>query len=92
MDRMLLRELLEGLEYEVISGTDDAEVTGICDDSRFAAKGNVFICIEGTVTDGHLYAADAVEKGCNSLIIQKKLPKNVPSFVNIIKTKDTRKA
>ncbi|MGI6562525.1 MAG: UDP-N-acetylmuramoyl-L-alanyl-D-glutamate--2,6-diaminopimelate ligase [Clostridia bacterium] len=89
---MLLRELLEGLEYEVISGTDDAEVTGICDDSRFAAKGNVFICIEGTVTDGHLYAADAVEKGCNSLIIQKKLPKNVPSFVNIIKTKDTRKA
>ncbi|HBN86059.1 MAG TPA: UDP-N-acetylmuramoyl-L-alanyl-D-glutamate--2,6-diaminopimelate ligase [Clostridiales bacterium] len=89
---MLLSKLMAGLEYEVVSGAKDREVTGVCDDSRFVTKDNVFVCIDGTVTDGHQYAADAIEKGCNSLIVQKSLHLSVPSTVTVIKTSDTRKA
>lgn len=89
---MLLKNLLTGLEYKIVAGTDCVEVSGICDDSRFATKDNVFVCIDGTVTDGHQYAMDAIEKGCNSLIVQKELPKEIPSYINIIKTSDTRVA
>lgn len=89
---MLLKLLLSGLEYEVLSGTEEIDVSGVCDDSRFAVKDNVFVCIDGTVSDGHQYAADAISKGCNSLIVQKDLQGTVPRGITVIKTPDTRKA
>ena len=50
---MKLNKLLERLEYDVVQGTDEAEVTTLVNDSRKVEDGSVFVCISGAVSDGH---------------------------------------
>ena len=51
---MKLTQLLERLEYEVVQGDDQIEVTELINDSRKVTEGSVFVCISGAVSDGHL--------------------------------------
>ena len=55
---MKLNKLLERLEYDVVQGNDETEVTTLVNDSRKVEKGSVFVCISGAVSDGHKFAAD----------------------------------
>ena len=87
---MKLTKLLERLEYEVLQGTDQVEITSLVYDSRKVEKGSVFVCIVGMVSDGHDFASDVVAKGANTLIVEK--PVDVPAHVNVILVTDTRRA
>lgn len=87
---MKLRELLNPIEYTVLQGTDDIEVSDVIYDSRKVIEGCSFVCIKGYSTDGHKYAADAVEKGATSLIVTDDV--DVPSDATVIKVKDARVA
>ena len=69
------------------SGIEDFEITGIAYDSRNVLPGNVFVCIKGFETDGHKYAASAVENGASLIIAENKIDVNVP----VIYVKDSRK-
>ena len=60
---MKLNKLLERLEYDVVQGTDEAEVTTLVNDSRKVDAGSVFVCISGAVSDGHKFAAGVGGKG-----------------------------
>lgn len=40
-------------------------------DSREVKPGDLFICLKGESTDGHLFAADAVRNGATALLCQK---------------------
>lgn len=60
---MRLTQMLERLQYEVIQGSDEIEVTELINDSRKVTKGSVFVCISGAVSDGHAYAGDVTAKG-----------------------------
>ena len=51
---MKLTQLLERLEYEVVQGDDQIEVTELINDSRKVTEGSVFVCISGAVSDGHV--------------------------------------
>ena len=42
---MKLTYLLEKLEYEVIQGNDQIEITELVNDSRKVVEGSVFVCI-----------------------------------------------
>ena len=55
---MILKQLLERLEYEVVQGSDKIEITTLINDSRKVEEGSVFVCISGAVSDGHQYVAD----------------------------------
>ena len=48
---MRLDKLLERLEYEVVQGSDQTEVTTLVNDSRKVEKGSVFVCISCAVSD-----------------------------------------
>lgn len=62
-------------------GASDAEVTGIAYRSDKVQPGDVFFCIPGTATDGHLYAPDAVARGAAALVVTHPLPElDVPQF------------
>ena len=52
---MILKQLLERLEYEVVQGSDKIEITTLINDSRKVEEGSVFVCISGAVSDGHQY-------------------------------------
>ena len=82
--------MLERLQYEVIQGSDEIEVTELINDSRKVTKGSVFVCISGAVSDGHAYAGDVTAKGAAALVVEKEV--EVPEDVTVIRVKDTRYA
>ncbi len=65
---------------------NDIEITGISCDSRKVQEGSIFVCIEGTVSDGHDFAKSAYDNGASIIITQKDL-----SLDNQIVVDDTRK-
>ena len=87
---MKLDKLLERLEYEVVQGSDRAEVTTLVNDSRKVENGSVFVCISGAVSDGHKLAADVAAMGAAAVVVEKDV--EVPEAVTVIKVADTRYA
>ena len=51
---MKLTQLLERLEYEVVQGDDQIEVTELINDSRKVSEGSVFVSAEQCLTDIHI--------------------------------------
>ncbi|MGI6220353.1 MAG: UDP-N-acetylmuramoyl-L-alanyl-D-glutamate--2,6-diaminopimelate ligase [Coriobacteriales bacterium] len=73
-------EMLAGMQFEAV-GAHDVEATGLAYRSDRVEPGGVFFCIPGLKRDGHDFAADAVSRGCAALVVQRKLPLDVPQFV-----------
>ncbi len=84
---MIIRDLYEILEEELAekqlsdsANTSKAEctnnceskITGICFDSRYVEKDNVFVAVSGLKTDGHIYIPSAVEKGALAIVCESK--------------------
>jgi UDP-N-acetylmuramoyl-L-alanyl-D-glutamate--2,6-diaminopimelate ligase len=68
-----LHELLGGVGVQAWVGDRGVDVNAITHDSRRAARGSCFACIPGAVTDGHLYAGDAVDAGAVALLVEREL-------------------
>lgn len=92
-----LSKLLEKLEYELLSGTEEICVEAVVYDSRKVTKDSLFICIPGANADGHDFADEVVEKGARVLVVERDIalsPKKDSSQkdVTVIKVKDARYA
>ncbi len=87
---MRLNQLLERLEYEVVQGSDEIEITTLINDSRKVKEGSVFVCISGAVSDGHQYVEDVSAKGAAAVIVEKEV--EAPEGMTVIRVKDTRYA
>ncbi|MBQ4176985.1 MAG: UDP-N-acetylmuramoyl-L-alanyl-D-glutamate--2,6-diaminopimelate ligase [Lachnospiraceae bacterium] len=85
---MRLAQLLENIEYEVLCGSTDTEITEIVNDSRKVKKGCVFPCIRGASFDGHKFAGEVAAKGAAAIVAEEKV--EVPEGVTVILVKDTR--
>lgn len=83
-----LTSLLERLDYEIVQGSTEIEITDLVYDSRKITKGCLFVCIKGTVVDGHTFVAEAAKKGAAAVLVQDE----VEAFegLTVIRTKDTR--
>ena len=86
---MKLRDLLNTIEYTLVQGSLDTEVTTVCNDSRKVGEGALFFCITGAVFDGHKYAKDVIEKQAAVLITEKEVDTAGNTEVTIIKVKST---
>lgn len=89
---MRISELLDILEEKSVDRYRELEVTGLAYDSRLVEPGQSFFCIKGLVTDGHLYAAQAAERGAAILFIERELDEEVGEEVVLVKVPDTRRA
>ena len=85
---MRLAQLLENIEYEVLCGSTDTEITEIVNDSRKVKKGCVFPCIRGASFDGHKFAGEVAAKGAAAIVAEERV--EVPEGVTVILVKDTR--
>jgi len=56
------------------------EVTDLAYDTRTVLPGALFFCIPGSNVDGHDLAAEAVEKGAAALVVERRLPLDVPQL------------
>ena len=88
---MKLTSLIQELQYEVVQGNVDCNITTLEFDSRKVKEGSVFVCIKGVMSDGHSYAQKAVELGASTLIVEDDITVN-SSLVTILKVDNTRKA
>lgn len=87
---MYLDSMLENLEYTCLQGDAHTLVTDLVYDSRKVDKGSVFVCIMGTVTDGHDYIPEVIGKGAAAIIIEKDI--ELPKDVIVIRVDNARKA
>ncbi len=88
---MLLSCLLEKTEYKLIQGSVETEVTSVIYDTRKEiVPGACFVCISGTVFDGHNYAKEAAQKGAAVIVAERYV--ELPQEVTLIVTTDNRKA
>ena len=64
-------------DIEVIESVGDpssVEVSGIAHDSRRVVPGDLFCCVPGGVSDGHVHAAEAVDRGAIGLLCEHFIP------------------
>ena len=87
---MKLTKLLERLDYKVVAGSDNIEITELVNDSRKVVPGSVFVCISGAVSDGHQCVKDVAERGAAAVIVEKDV--EVPEGLTVIKVENTRYA
>ena len=87
---MILKELLENVDYEIIQGNNDEVIEGVNYDSRKILNNELFVCIKGFNSDGHKYVDSAIEKGAIAIVCEDDV--QCKSGITIVKVKDSRKA
>lgn len=86
---MQLSELLSGINYIDVKGNTDLNISSLSCDSRRVKKDGLFFCLEGTQTDGHIFAHKAVADGAVALVCGRDVNLADDSVCRII-VSDTR--
>lgn len=87
--------MLQKCSCKILQGSFDCPVSSVEYHSGNVRPGSVFVCIEGTETDGHCYAEEAVKNGASAIVC--RFPKRIGRYsgeipVTIVQTDDCRKA
>ncbi|HCE48023.1 MAG TPA: UDP-N-acetylmuramoyl-L-alanyl-D-glutamate--2,6-diaminopimelate ligase [Prevotellaceae bacterium] len=88
---MVLTDVFKNVNVLEYIGATDIQVTGINIDSRLVKKGDLFVAVCGTQTDGHQYIPMAIKQGAVAIACQK-IPEDRPADVTFIKLADTEDA
>lgn len=67
---MSLSELLERASLNVLERDGDAEIGGICDDSRQVQPGDLYFCMPGSRADGHRFLPQARAAGAAAALVR----------------------
>ena len=85
-----LRKLVENVDYELIKGSLDVDISDIKDNSNKVEKDDLYIAKVGFTADSHKYIPDAIKKGAKVIIIEKDVEIN--EDVTVLKVKSSRQA
>ncbi len=89
MRQAKLLDLIRNLPASSVGDIPDTTVNGIVLDSRQVKPGDVFVALEGVITDGHQHISSAVDRGAAAVVgTQTITDLNVP----YVKVKDGRQA
>ena len=72
-----------------VTGTQEADVNSVADDSRKVKKGALFVAVSGDTHDGHDFIADALSQGAEGVIGEKTMDLGGKTYIRV---KDSRKA
>ncbi|PKM77700.1 MAG: UDP-N-acetylmuramoyl-L-alanyl-D-glutamate--2,6-diaminopimelate ligase [Firmicutes bacterium HGW-Firmicutes-15] len=70
---MQLKEVMQGIDYRLLSGQLNQDISGISYDSRKVKEGDLFICIAGLKVDGHDFVEQAIHRGAKALLVEKEV-------------------
>ena len=87
---MKIKELINEMEYEILAGSEETEITTLVYDSRKVEKGSVFVCISGSVRDAHEFIPDVAAKGAAAIVVEKDV--TPIDGITYIKVEDSRLA
>ena len=77
---MKLTELARSIPAGASVSAED-EVTGLVCDSRKVKKGDLYFCLPGLRVDGHNFAKAAADAGAAALVVERKLPVDLPQVL-----------
>lgn len=83
----LLKDILYKTPILDSIGSTNLAVTNIVFDSRKVVKESLFVAIPGTVADGHLFIAQAIENGARSVVCEQ-LPEVLNEKTTYIQVRD----
>ena len=66
-----IKDILSGVEYELIAGSLQTPVNHIQFDSRKVTEGDVFVATSGTHVDGHDFIAKAIANGAAVIVAER---------------------
>ena len=87
---MKLKNLLDRVDYSLVAGDPNTEITTLVYDSRKVEKGCVFVCISGAVRDAHDFIPEVIEKGAVAVVVEKDV--EIVPGITYIKLHNTRVA
>jgi len=85
-----LQGLLKNVNYEVLQGTDNINISNIQYDSRKVTDGSLFVCVVGFNVNGHSYASSAIVNGAKALLVEEEV-EGINEQITVVKVKNTRK-
>jgi UDP-N-acetylmuramoyl-L-alanyl-D-glutamate--2,6-diaminopimelate ligase len=89
-----INELLSDSDFEILSGSGDAEISDIAHDSREAGDGKLFVCRPSTGgADGHDFAGDAYARGSRVFLCEYFPPTlEGKTDITVLRVANVRKA
>lgn len=85
-----LTDLLKNVDYELVKGSLDVEISDVKDDSRKVEQDDMYIAKIGASSDGHKYIPDVIKKGAKVIVIEKDM--DIEEDITVIKVKSSREA
>ena len=85
-----LMDLVERLDYTLMQGTLEQDISALVYDSRKVEPGCIFVCVVGAVSDGHSYLPDVTAKGASVVVVEHDV--KVPADVTVLKVSNSRLA
>lgn len=82
-----IAEICSGKIYGPGKGT----ISSVVLDSRKVEKGDLFVCLKGERTDGHLFLDQAFHRGALAALVER-LPSSIPRDWNLIQVESTPSA
>ncbi len=78
---MELAELVSRVAGATVRGDPGADIRGLAYHTRDVADGTLFFCVPGLKSDGHAFAAAAVDAGAAALVCERDTGQPVPQVV-----------
>ena len=96
---MKAKDLIQDIEYKMIKGDAEAQVSGICFDNRKVKEGDLFVCIKGVFFDTHTCIRQIADAGASMIAVSEEALSDPAvagaiqdTDANIISVPDTRLA
>ncbi len=67
---MTLDKIIQGSGVIAVKGNVHIDVSSVCNDSRKAAHGSLFVAVRGFSSDGHNYIASVVKAGAKAVVCE----------------------
>jgi UDP-N-acetylmuramoyl-tripeptide--D-alanyl-D-alanine ligase len=91
MDPRSLTFIAEGCEGDLLQGSPETQIQGICTDSRRIKPGELFFALTGEKFNGHDFIAEAAKKALALVLERDRVPARLPKCA-VIAVDNTRKA
>lgn len=67
---MILEKVIAGSGVIAVEGNGQIDITSVCNDSRKAAQGSLFVAVRGFASDGHSFIATAIRGGARAVVCE----------------------
>jgi len=83
-----LKDILYKVSLTEVDGSTDLAVLAVHFDSRKVVDGSLFVAVRGTVTDGHNFIDQVIDKGAIAIVCEE-MPANRKKGITYVKVKDS---